>query len=208
MFTRPWNTFYRERIERILCDKKQVLDIGGGLRLATDRSNRENRDNVWITERFKERGVTYIVLDYVDTYHPDIVGDIQDLPLPDASQEAIVCNAVLEHVEDPIKGAREMYRVLEPGGYCFVYVPFLYYYHAHEGYYHDYWRFTKDSLQSMFKGFSVIEICSVRGPLETLIRLSPLGRGAFFQDLAFLLDKALGKLSSQQTSGFFVFLKK
>jgi len=55
----------------------------------------------------------------------------------------------LEHVENPIKAAREMYRALKPNGYCFVYVPFLYYYHAEKGYYGDFWRFTEDSTKYM-----------------------------------------------------------
>ncbi len=184
------------------------MDIGGGLRLGKEKSNRHNPASLWIAEEIKARGVTYRVLDYVATYHPDIVGDIQDLPLPDNSEEAITCIAVLEHVENPIKGAQEMHRVLQPGGYCYVYVPFLYYYHAMPGYYGDYWRFTEDSLRSIFKQFKSIEIQSVRGPLETLVRLSPLGRGRFFQDIAFLLDKAFGKLSSKQVSGYFIFMQK
>ena len=208
MFTRPWDIFYRDRLGRMLRDKSAILDIGGGLRFAADRSNRSDTGKQWIADTIRERGIAYTVLDYVDTYHPDIVGDIQDLPLPDASQEAIVCNAVLEHVENPIKAAEELFRVLKPGGYCFVYVPFLYYYHAHKDYYLDYWRFTKDSLRSIFGKFATIEIQNVRGPLETLVRLSPLGRVKIFQDVAYLLDVAFGKLSSNQTSGFFVFLEK
>lgn len=208
MFRRPWDEFFKTRISRMLEEKKRLLDIGGGLRLATDKSNRNDPRNRWIVERIRERGVDYRVLDYVDTFHPDIVGDIQDLPLTDSSEEAIACIAVLEHVENPIKAASELYRVLAPGGYCLVYVPFLYYYHAHDGYYRDYWRFTKDSLESLFAPFSVIEMQNVRGPLETLVRLSPLGRTDFFQDIAYLFDKAFGKLSSKQTSGYYVFLRK
>lgn len=208
MLTRPWDTFQETSLRRILSEKKSLLDIGGGLRLGKEKSNRHNPASQWIADEIRSRGIAYRVLDYVPTYNPDIVGDIQDLPLEDGSEEAIACIAVLEHVENPIKGASEMYRVLQPGGYCYVYVPFLYYYHAMPGYYGDYWRFTEDSLRSMFKDFKTIEIQSVRGPLETLVRLSPLGRGRFFQDIAFLMDKAFGKLSSKQVSGYVVFLQK
>ena len=208
MFNRPWDEFKRRALGRILDNVGAIIDIGGGLRIDPARNNRVDPKNEWIFKRIKERGISYKVLDYVDTYHPDIVGDIQNLPLPSNSQEAIACVAVLEHVENPIQAASELYRVLQVGGYCFVYVPFLYYYHADEGYYGDYWRFTEDSLRSMFKAFSVIEIQKVRGALETLVRLSPLGRWSFFANAAFLLDKLFGKLNSKQTSGFYLLLKK
>ena len=207
MFTRPWGNFYRERLTRIVRDKKEILDIGGGLRVDTSRSSRHDTHS-WVYKLIQEERVLYKVLDYVDTYSPDIVGSIEDLPLPDSSQKAIVCLSVLEHVENPIQAAKELYRVLEPGGYCLVYVPFLFYYHAERGYYKDYWRFTEDSLNFMFKKFSTIEIQQVGGPLETFVRLTPLGKWSLFQNTAYLFDKLYGKLSSKQTSGYTVFLSK
>ena len=89
-----------------------------------------------------------------------------------------------------------------------MYVPFLYYYHAERGYYGDFWRYTRDSLEHLFKPFGTIEIQNVRGAFETWIRLSPLGRWRVFGDAAFLIDKATGKLNSKQTSGYYVFLRK
>jgi SAM-dependent methyltransferase len=208
MFTRPWEAFYKKRIALMLGNVKEVIDIGGGLRIDSSRNNRIDPKNIWIAKLIHERGISYKVLDYVDTYHPDIVGDIQNLPLGDNSQQALICNAILEHVENPFKAAGEMHRVLKPGGYCFVYVPFLYYYHAEAGYYGDYWRYTGDSLRLLFKPFSIIEIQNVRGACETLVRLTPFGRWQACADLAFLFDRVTGKLHSKQTSGFFVFLQK
>jgi ubiquinone/menaquinone biosynthesis C-methylase UbiE len=208
MFKRPWQKFFREKIEYMLAEKRALLDIGGGLRIDSARNNRIDQSHAWIMPMIRERGVAYKVLDYVDTYHPDVVGDVQDLPLPDDSQDAIVCNAILEHVENPIKAAAELYRVLKPGGLCFMYVPFLYYYHAEKGYYGDYWRFTDDGIRSICKPFASIELAPVRGPVEALVRLSPLGRLRFLCDMGFVLDRAFGKLSSKQVGGYYVFLRK
>ncbi len=205
---RPSDVFFDDAIRRILDTSNSVLDIGGGLRLDRTRSNRVNPQHAWILEAFQKKGVTYRILDYVDTYHPDVVGDIQNLPLQDASEEAIVCLSILEHVENPFKAAAEMHRVLKPGGLCFVYVPFLYYYHAEKGYYGDYWRFTEDSLRLLFKDFSSIALTSVRGPIETLVRLSPLGRWSFFCWIGQLGDLIARKYSSKQTSGYNVLLVK
>ena len=208
MFTRPWEQFFKEKLVHIFEHAHEVLDIGGSLRIDAARNNRLDPHNAWIIDEIQRCGTSYKILDYVDTYHPDIVGDIQALPMPDNSQEAVLCIAVLEHVENPFKAAGELYRVLKPGGYCLVYVPFLYYYHAERGYYGDFWRYTRDSLEHLFKPFGTIEIQNVRGAFETWIRLSPLGRWRVFGDAAFLIDKATGKLNSKQTSGYYVFLRK
>ncbi len=208
IFARPWDEFFNERIRRICNASSRLLDIGAGLRLSKEFGNRENPSHHWIADLLKEKKIEYVVLDYVDTYHPHIVGDIQDLPLPDNSEENIVCLAILEHVENPFKSFAELYRVLKPGGRCLLYVPFLYYYHAERGYYHDYWRFTRDSLDALAKPFTTVEIANVRGPFETLMRLSPLGRWRLSCDLAFLVDRLFGKLASRQTSGYYVWLVK
>lgn len=208
LFTRPWDQFFNEHMKRMCGESHRLLDIGAGLRLSKKYGNRENQKHHWIAQLIKEKKIDYVVLDYVDTYHPHIVGDIQNLPLEDDSEESIVCLAILEHVENPFKSFSELYRVLKPGGSCLLYVPFLYYYHAEQNYYKDYWRFTRDSLTTLSKSFSTVEIQNVRGALETLVRLSPLGRWSAWCTCAFILDRLFGKLNSKQTSGYYVYLRK
>lgn len=208
MLKRPWDTFFENKINKIILEKNEIIDIGGGLRLDADRNNRLAPANAWISKAMTARGVSYKVLDYVPTYHPDIIGDVQNLPFSDNSKEAMICLAVLEHVENPIRAAQEMHRVLKPGGCCLIYVPFLYYYHAEKGYYKDCWRFTGDAINFIFSSFRDIELQPVRGPLETLVRISPLGRARFFQNIAYVFDRMMGKLASKQTSGYYVFLRK
>ncbi len=206
--THPSEQFFNERIKSMCDNSHRILDIGAGLRLSKEYGNRENSQHKWITKLIQEKKIDYVVLDYVNTYHPHIVGDIQNLPLKDNSEENIVCLAILEHVENPFKSFSELYRVLKPGGSCLLYVPFLYYYHAEQSYYKDYWRFTRDSLSLLSKPFSTVEIQNVRGALETLVRLSPLGRWKVLCTTAYVFDRILGKLNSKQTSGYYVFLSK
>lgn len=202
----PWEKFGREKLEKIFKEKSSVIDIGGGLRVLKNRGNRYDPKRTWLLPLIEK--VDYKILDPVPDYKPDIVGDIHSLPFPDNSEEAIICLAVLEHVENPIKAASELFRTLKPGGYLYVYVPFLYYYHAEKGYYGDYWRFTKDSLKYIFGDFSSIEIQSVRGATETWIYLSPLGKIKILNKLATMLDKLTGKIKSNQVSGYNVFCIK
>lgn len=202
----PWDSFFKEKIVRIFTECKTVADIGGGLRVLKDRGNRYDSKREWIRP-YLER-VEYKILDPVPDYHPDLVGDIHNLPFGDGSQEAILCLAVLEHVENPARAYQELYRVLKPGGYCLIYVPFLFYYHAEVGYYKDYWRFSGDAIKYLSRDFSKMEMQNVRGALETWLHISPFGRIALLRSAARLLDKLLGKTKSKQTSGYYVFLIK
>jgi len=204
----PWDAFFKERMTRLLREKKSLIDIGGGLRISKEKGNRFEQRNAWIVDAIRDNKVSYKILDPIPDYDPDIVGDIHNLPFADNSQEAIACIAVLEHVTDPFKARDEMFRVLKPGGMCVVYVPFLYYFHAERGYYGDYWRFTKEGLELMFKKFSSVEIQSVRGAIGTLVRLTPLGRYRWIEALAYYADIFSSKLSSKQVSGYSVFLIK
>jgi len=53
----------------------------------------------------------------------DIVGDLRDLPLPDASFDFVLASAILEHIQEDRKAMAEIYRILKPGGMAVLYVP-------------------------------------------------------------------------------------
>lgn len=200
---KPDDPFLKEKITKIFLDKKTVIDIGGGLRVDPKRNNRAS-DKKWALELVKN--VDYKILDKVPDYHPDIVGDIHNLPFADNSVDSIICIDVLEHVEEPHKAAKEMYRVLKPGGYCYIHVPFLFYYHPMKGYYKDFFRFTRDGLEYMLRDFSQVEISNERGAFATVMNLLPLfsKRTRLFE----WIDKMFGKDKSNQTSAFNVFCVK
>lgn len=203
---KEWDVFEKEKLIKIFTESKTVIDIGGGLRVVKEKNNRYDSRKEWLRPYIEK--VDYKVLDPVDTYHPDIIGDIQELKLDDNSIDAITCLAVLEHVENPIQAFKEMYRVLRPGGYLYIYVPFLFYYHAEKGYYGDFWRFTEDGLMWLSRDFSSIEIVGVRGAIETWIKISPIGRIKLITKLAHVADKVFGKIKTKQVSGYNVFCVK
>lgn len=199
-----WDRFSQERLKKIFTEKKSIIDIGGGLRIDSSKNNRLEDTNQWIHDYLPH--VQYQVLDKVADYNPDIVGDIHDLPLEDNSVDAVICIAVLEHVEEPQRAARELYRVLKPGGYCYIYVPFLFYYHPMKGYYQDFYRFTEDGVRYLVRDFSEVEVQNVRGAIATAMNLFP-----FFSKRTGLFsaaDRLFGKNDSKQTSGFNAFCIK
>ena len=49
--------------------------------------------------------------------------DLHDIPFDDNSFEIIMCNHVMEHVENDIQCMSELYRVLKPGGWAIMQVP-------------------------------------------------------------------------------------
>lgn len=53
----------------------------------------------------------------------DLHFDVQRIPLPDASVDAVICNHLLEHVADDRQALRELYRILRPGGWGIVLSP-------------------------------------------------------------------------------------
>jgi ubiquinone/menaquinone biosynthesis C-methylase UbiE len=51
--------------------------------------------------------------------------DIHDIPFEESSFDICFCNHVMEHVNDDIKAMSEIYRVLRPGGWAIIQVPFF-----------------------------------------------------------------------------------
>lgn len=201
-----WELFFQKAVRQMLHSQARVLDIGAGLRIDASRGNVEDPKRAWIKPLVKE--VAYKVMDPVDTYHPDIVGDIHAMPIADASYDAIFCLAVLEHVERPWVAISEMSRVLVSGGMLLVYVPFLSPYHAMPGYYGDFFRFTEDGIRSLFQDWEDVQLAAVRGPVETLSHLLPGSwASSFVGALARKLDR-FRRSSGKQSSGYYVTARK
>ncbi len=71
--------------------------------------------------------------------------------------DAVLCTEVLEHVPEPGRVVREIWKILAPGGKVILTVPFLSRLHEEP---HDYFRFTKHGLRELLDrtGFHVFEV--------------------------------------------------
>ncbi len=100
----------------------------------------------------------------------DVVGDAHLLPYQDDSVDAIYCEAVLEHLNDPAKAVSEMRRVLKPGGKVVAMTPFLQRFH---GYPFHFQNFTVIGHALLFEraGFEVQESGACVGPTYAIVSL-------------------------------------
>lgn len=125
-----------------------VLDCGAGLRPVY-------YDNV----------VNFDICAYPTT---DVRGVGERLPFKDGVFQAVFSFAVLEHVRDPFACAREIMRVLVPGGRLYCVVPFLQPLH---GYPNHYFNMSHQGLRSLFEdGLEVVwqEVPASGQPIWTL----------------------------------------
>jgi ubiquinone/menaquinone biosynthesis C-methylase UbiE len=108
---------------------KRILDVGCGTGAILQRlGNPEKNVGIDLAPEAisfcRQRGL-----------HNVCHGDIQALPFPDASFDAVICSSVLYHqwVTDVDRALQEMRRVLRPGGLLLINVPaFRFLHSAHD----------------------------------------------------------------------------
>lgn len=96
----------------------------------------------------------------------DVAANAEQLPFPDGTFTRVECDAVLEHAEHPARIMAEIERVLKPGGYAHIVVPFCHPYHAYPA---DYRRFTLDGLAQLRGGLEIVHQGWRSGPTATLL---------------------------------------
>jgi SAM-dependent methyltransferase len=109
---------------------------------------------------------TYVGLEYNEHFQPDVVGDLRETPFEDKEFDSILSNQVLEHIDDTHRVFSEFQRILKPGGFLCITVPFIARIHEAP---HDYWRMSEYAIRYLFSkhGFEEIEIANMGGFLTT-----------------------------------------
>lgn len=93
-------------------------------------------------------GVDLGVGDSTWEFKVSALADLHRLPFRNESFDKIICNQVLEHLDEPDAALREMARVLRPGGRLFLSVPFVW--HLHQEPY-DRYRFSRTVLEYLIE---------------------------------------------------------
>lgn len=102
----------RERYERRIASRNTVLDIGG--------RNNSSRSAKRLRSLSTNPNTKITCTDIIDEYSPDLVDDITDSRIPDASFDGIYCDAILEHVKNYWSATEHLKRILRPGGEIFI----------------------------------------------------------------------------------------
>jgi SAM-dependent methyltransferase/uncharacterized protein YbaR (Trm112 family) len=127
----------------------RLLIIGGG------------EEGQGISQLTKAPGFTIVSSDVVVYENTDIVFDAHAIPFPPESFDAVIVQAVLEHVVDPYRCVAEIYRVLRPDGFVYAETPFMQQHHMGR---FDFQRFTHLGHRRLFSHFTEIAAGPVCGP--------------------------------------------
>ena len=90
-----------------------------------------------------------------------LICDAHDIPFADGSFDAVIAQAVLEHVVDPHRCVAEIHRVLNAQGVVYAETPFMQQVHAGR---YDFARFTHLGHRRLFRMFQEIDSGAVCGP--------------------------------------------
>lgn len=102
---------------------------------------------------FKTKANNYVGCDIVQSSlnKVDVICDALSLPFGDSKFDTAFSTQVIEHVNNPSKMIKEIYRVLKPGGSLIMTGPFVWELHEEP---HDYFRFTKYGFTKLLKDFN------------------------------------------------------
>ncbi len=135
-------------------DPVRVLVVGGG------------EIGIGAAELVSDPAFDVVETDIYVSARTRVVCDGHDLPFVDASFDAVICQAVLEHVIDPWRVAGEIRRVLKPEGLVYSEIPFMQ--QVHGGAF-DFTRFTLLGHRRLWRDFDEIRAGAQGGPGMALI---------------------------------------
>jgi SAM-dependent methyltransferase len=94
-----------------------------------------------------------------------LISDAHDLPFAAGTFDAVIVQAVLEHVLDPVRCVAEIHRVLRRDGLVYADTPFMVQVHGRQ---FDFTRYTRLGHRRLFRRFAELESGISGGPAMAL----------------------------------------
>ncbi len=196
----------RDYVLQQVAGAERILDVGDGM-----RGHRGA-----LTGRAESLDLNDIDAEDENLVPPDILGDVCQ-PFPDwmhRRYDAVIAMAILEHVYDPPAAMANFTAALKPGGRLFLYVPWMWRYHAPKNLiFQDYQRLSRDGMAYLLRDFDDVVLYPIRGKYSSILNMmkfwkkrveKPFGNG-----INRLVDVRTSKWrNTVQASGFFAEARK
>jgi ubiquinone/menaquinone biosynthesis C-methylase UbiE len=103
---------------------------------------------------------SYTTSEVSPDFNTDLVLDVRSMPqVSDLSYDCVLCNGVLEHVDDDLAALREMHRILKPAGILLMGLPFRQAIHLAPT---DFRRYTEYGIRYLLaKNFEIIALDAI-----------------------------------------------
>lgn len=190
----------RQHIVDATGDCDLILDIGSGMR--------GHRGELG------DRVDTLDLNDFGD--YPDILGDVCS-PFPqwmEGRYDAVIALAIIEHVYDPPAAVANFRRALKPGGKLFLYVPWMWRYHAPRNLmFQDYQRLSRDGIAYLLRDFDSVTLYPLRGKYSAILNMLKFWKSSVERRFGGRINRLADARASDwrntvQTSGFFAEARK
>lgn len=194
----------REHIASATSAEMTILDVGAGMRGLRIEGTVESLD------------LNDIDADAENLTRPDILGDVCQ-PFPDWMEgryDMVIALAILEHVYDPPAAVANFRASLKPGGRLFLYVPWMWRYHAPKSLvFQDYQRISRDGMAYLLRDFEDVTLYPLRGKYSAILNMMKFWKkqveGRFGGRINRILDSRTSDYRNTiQASGFFAEARK
>lgn len=191
----------REYIVAETTGAERILDVGDGMRGVQSRLAAEVESLDLNDIDAKDENLT----------PPDILGDICQ-PFPEwmhGRYDVVIALAMLEHVYDPPAAVANFRAALKPGGRLFLYVPWMWRYHAPKNLiFQDYQRLSRDGMAYLLRDFDDVVLYPIRGKYSAILNMLKFWKRRVEKPLGGRINRLVDARTSDwrnttQASGFF-----
>ena len=194
----------REHVVERVRGAGRVLDVGDGMRalrgaLAEAAGAVESLD------------LNDVEAEGEKLWRPDILGDVCS-PFPEwmhGRYDAVIALAILEHVYDPPAAMANFRDALRPGGRLFLYVPWMWRYHApRDLMFQDYQRLSRDGMAYALREFEEVTLYPIRGKYSAILNMLKVWKSGVERRFGGRVNRLVDARASDwrntvQASGFF-----